>query len=105
MIQRLHALDSLGLDEDGDRYMHAIDFREVAPTEVVLCAECRNVLPVLPHPFREDVHVVDVCRGIPLCERRGCRVAHLIGHQRAADEARWAVETTERAARRRGAAA
>ena len=100
MIQRLHALDPLGLDTDGDRYCHAIGFREVHPTDIVLCVECRNVLTATPHPAREGVFLVTECRGVPLCERDGCLAAHAVRHQRAADEARWAEEAAARAARR-----
>lgn len=105
MITRQHALDVLGVDEDGDAYRHALAFREIRPTDLVLCAECRNVLTAVPHPYREDVHLVTECRGIPLHEHPACLAAHLIGHQRASDQARWAVEATERTSRRRGAAA
>ena len=105
MIQRLHALTPLGIDEDGDRYTHAVAFREIRPTDLVLCAECRNVLTAVPHPYREDVHLVEECRGVPLCKLRGCQVMHPGRHLTAMDAERWAAEAADRATRRGGAAA
>jgi hypothetical protein len=84
---KLHALDVLGHDSDGDRYRHALVVAQ-STNGAELCAECRS-FATRPHPLAKerptlyaDVELIEQCRGITLCAAPRCRMAHLLRHDR-----------------------
>ncbi len=77
-MNKLHALDILGHDPEGDRYRHELLAMPVGD-DVVLCAEC-GASATVQHAGRA---VVWQCRLINLCGKTRCLVAHAVRHDRA----------------------
>lgn len=88
---RLHALDILGHDDEGDRYRHALELEEVSGC-AELCAECGG-FAATQHPraakrpeLYRGIEVIRRCRGVALCSEKKCLVAHAVRHDRALHE-------------------
>jgi hypothetical protein len=84
MTRHLHDLTVIAHDTEGDTFRHQLE-TAVTTDPDASCSECNGTAAV-PDAREAGVWLVESCRGIPLCNRDGCRLRHLLNHARALED-------------------